>query len=242
MTYQALNHLDAYFIQLTNSIVGRSVLFDKAINCVFGNQILTALFVGAFCACWFSAADATDKVKIREHLLASLWAALAGFMIARTLALELPFRLRPRFDPAAHFRLPASGNGDMMDWSSFPSDHAVMYWALAMGLCFVSIRLGLVSMLYVIGTVCIPRMYLGYHYFTDIFAGIVIGSLCAIVFNLRMARRLTVRPVLSFESSWPRTFYTGLFFVTFQFATMFDSLRTSASMGYHFVEHILARG
>ena len=32
----------------------------------------------------------------------------------------------------------------------------------------------------------------------------------------------------------------ALFFLTFQFATMFDSLRNSASIGYHFAERLLS--
>ena len=76
-----------------------------------------------------------------------------------------------------------------MDWSAFPSDHAVMYSALAVGLCFVSLRLGLFATVYVVCAICFPRAYLGYHYPTDLLVGAVIGALCAYGFNLPAARR-----------------------------------------------------
>ncbi|HEY4342374.1 MAG TPA: phosphatase PAP2 family protein, partial [Steroidobacteraceae bacterium] len=106
--------------------------------------------------------------------------------------------------------------------------------------CFVSRRLGLAAMLYVVCLICFPRAYLGYHYPTDLLVGATIGAVCAYVFNLEVARRWLAAPVVAWERSAPRCFYMGLFFLTLQFATLFDSLRGSALAAYHLAEKVLA--
>ncbi len=241
MDYQALDHFDVFVIHGMNSLVGRSASFDKAVALLLGNPLSTAFLMAIFWAYWFRPADTATMQRTREHLLATLWGGIAGIVIARALALELPFRLRPRFDPSIHFHvtdLPVSTT--LMDWSAFPSDHAVMYFALSGGLCCVSWRLGLMATLYVACAICFPRVYLGYHYPTDILVGMMIGLLCAYGFNLAAPRRWFAAPVLRWERSSPPSFYMALFFLTFQFATMFNSLRDSASITYHLAEKLLA--
>jgi undecaprenyl-diphosphatase len=241
MGYQALNHFDVFIIYGINSLVGRSVPFDKAVAFLLENPLSTSLLMATFWACWFRPADTATMQRTREHLLATLWAGVAGIVIARALALGLPFRLRPRFDPSIHFLVTDTLNrSTLMDWSAFPSDHAVMFFALSVGLCFVSWRLGLVAMLFVAAAICFPRLYLGYHYPSDILVGMMIGSLCAYGFNLAPARRWLAAPILRWGRSAPQSFHMALFFVTFQFATMFSSLRDLALITYHISEKLLA--
>jgi len=241
MDYRALSHFDVFIIHGMNSLVGRSVPFDRVVAYLLDNPLSTALLTATFWACWFKPADAEKLQRTREHLLATLWAGIAGIVVARALALGLPFRLRPRFDPSIHFPvIDATNNATLMDWSAFPSDHAVMFFALSVGLCWVSWRLGLLATLYVAFVVCFPRVYLGYHYPTDILVGMMIGSLCAYGFNLAAARRWLAAPVLRWGRSSPQSFHMALFVLTFQFATMFNSLRGVASVTYHTFERLLA--
>jgi membrane-associated phospholipid phosphatase len=241
MDYQAFNHFDLVIIHGMNSLVGRSALFDKAVAFLLGNSISSALLMAVFWAYWFTPAEAPALQRRREILLSALWAGIAGILIARTLALQLPFRLRPRFDPSIHFLttdLPDSVT--TMEWSAFPSDHAVMYFALSVGLIFISWRVGLLATLYVAATICFPRVYLGYHFPTDILVGLMIGSLCACGFNLTTVRRWLAAPVLRWERTAPQSFYMALFFLTFQYATMFDSVREAALSLYRVAERLLA--
>lgn len=240
MDYQALNHFDVFIIHGLNSLIGRSVPFDKGVAFLLGNPLSTALLMATFWACWFRPADAATMQRTREHLLATLWAGILSIVISRALALGLPFRSRPRFDPTIDFLVTDPTNyGALMDWSAFPSDHAAMYFALTTGLCFVSWRLGLMTTLYVAFVICFPRVYFGYHYPTDILVGMMIGVLCAYGFNLATARRWLAAPVLQWGHSFPQLFHMILFLVTFQFATMFNSLRDLASITYHFVGKLL---
>jgi membrane-associated phospholipid phosphatase len=54
-----------------------------------------------------------------------------------------------------------------------------MVFALSTGFLFTSKHLGLLAMLYSFTVVSLPRVYLGYHYSTDIIAGALIGMLVA---------------------------------------------------------------
>lgn len=240
MDYQALKHFDVFIIHGLNSLIGRSVPFDRSVAFLLGNPLFAALLMAVFWACWFRPADTATMQLRREHLLATLWAGIASIVISRAFALGLPFRLRPRFDPTIDFLVSDVPNyTTLMDWSAFPSDHAAMFFAISIGLGFVSWRLSLMATLYVAFVICFPRVYFGYHYPTDILVGMMIGALCAYGFNLAAARRWFAAPVLKWGHSSPQLFHMVLFLLTFQFATMFNTLRDLASITYHFVGKLL---
>jgi len=68
-----------------------------------------------------------------------------------------------------------------------------------------------------------------------------VGALCAYGFNLAEVRRRLAAPVLQWERSSPRWFYAALFLLTFQFATLFSSLRGFALAVYQYAGMILGR-
>jgi membrane-associated phospholipid phosphatase len=244
--YQALNYFDAIIIHWMNPLVGRSAFLDRVANSLVWNPIPSSLLLATFWAFWLRPADAATSRHTRERLVATLWAGIASVVIARTLALQLPFRGRPRFDPTLHFLIPAGAAGAntntfFIDWSSFPSDTAVMFFTLAAGLYGVSRSIGLMAMLFVAFIMCFPRAYVGYHYPTDILAGILIGALCAYCFNLAGVRRRLAVPVLNWERLSPQSFYPALFLLTFQFATYFVSLRGVALAAYDYAKVHFAR-
>jgi undecaprenyl-diphosphatase len=60
-------------------------------------------------------------------------------LAARMLASALPFRLRPIHDETLFFLRPhGMGKTRIEEWSSFPSVHAVLFFALSIGIFFVS--------------------------------------------------------------------------------------------------------
>ncbi len=63
---------------------------------------------------------------------------------------------------------------------SFPSDHATVVGAVAVGLLFVDRRLGLAAMVVAL-LMAFTRVYVGAHYPLDVVAGIVLGGAVAVI-------------------------------------------------------------
>jgi len=79
--------------------------------------------------------------------------------------------------------------------------------------------------LYASAVVCAPRVYMGFHYPTDILAGALIGVGAASLTQIASFRMAVTRPVMRWVDQWPGVFYAGFFLLTFQIAITFDSLR-----------------
>ena len=87
------------------------------------------------------------------------------------------FRVRPlnelRLLSIVHYGM---DNSNWKQLSSFPSDHAALFFTLAVGIYFASRRAGWFCFIYYsLLFICLPRVYLGEHYPTDIVAGAAIG-------------------------------------------------------------------
>jgi undecaprenyl-diphosphatase len=116
-------------------------------------------------------------------------------------------------------------NAMFRTWSAFPSDHAMLYSALATGLFFVSRGLGTAAHVYWLAVIGLPRLYLGYHHPTDIIAGGVAGAVVTWAFNQDKARALLTRRPLEWLQRYPAPCYAALFLFTMQLATMFSGPR-----------------
>ena len=181
---------------------------------------------------WVERGDAGTEG--RELLLFGLFASLFAIFLARVLALVLPFRIRPMHNPFLGFRLPYETNPEtLINWSSFPSDHAALFFALATTLWMVSKRFGLLAYCYAFFAICLPRIYLGIHYPTDIIAGAMLGMGAVFLCKVEWLRIEVTRPVLEWMDRFPARGYVFLFLFSFEIGEQFDSLRHVAVLGYH---------
>jgi undecaprenyl-diphosphatase len=138
----------------------------------------------------------------------------------------LPFRERPMAVAALHFQRPyGAGNGGLIDWSSFPSDHATVFFSLAMSILFVWRAAGIVALSYVFLFISMPRVYLGFHYPTDILGGALIGIALALIARAKLFCGWVRRFIMPWLERSPGSFYACLFILTFQIATIFQSMR-----------------
>jgi membrane-associated phospholipid phosphatase len=55
-------------------------------------------------------------------------------------------------------------------------DHAILFAALAVGVLFASRRLGVLALTYTALCIIGPRVYLGWHWPTDVLAGALLGA------------------------------------------------------------------
>jgi len=100
--------------------------------------------------------------------------------------------------------------------------------ALAVGLCFVSRRVGLLALLWVLAVSSFPLIYLGLHYPSDVLVGLLIGAALGCLLNQPALRGKIAGPFLEWEARAPAGFYLALFLLSYEFATQFTSVRAMA--------------
>ena len=220
-----MNFFDASIIYFVNSFVHRWFAVDAtfaliATNTLFSGGAIAAIIWWA----WFR--FDTKQSQAREFLSCGIFTAFLSVVAARSLAALLPYRERPIHRPELHLRMPFVFNeSTVVHWSSFPSDHAAMFFALALSVYFVSRRAGIAAFCYVLLFVCVPRLYMGFHYPTDLVVGALIGVGVAYLARIESFRRATTLPVMRCLERSPGLFYAGFFIVTFQIAIIFASFR-----------------
>jgi undecaprenyl-diphosphatase len=220
-----MNHFDYAILHWFNQFVGRSGRFDSLVqfvsDCQFCKGSLFLLVIW-----WFWFAKSEKRTECRQILVATLAAAFVSIALGRLLAFCMPFRLRPSFNPASGLVYHQDTiNGVMRTWSAFPSDHAMMFAALATGFCFISRSIGIAAFVYGLIVIDLPRVYLGLHHPTDVLAGAFIGAVVGCVLNLPEIRSRISSPVLRFQLNLESAFYAAFFLISTQIATMFSEPR-----------------
>lgn len=218
-----MNIVDSSIIAFLNQFSRSSLTFDHFIHALCENDLLKGgALMTMFWWAWFHY-EHSDPLA-RHRLSKTLAACFVVMFVVRTLTIVLPYRPRPILNPELDFVVPY----EMLTpepWSSFPSDHAGLFFALATGLLFVSRRLGVFALAYTALFISFPRLYLGMHYATDILAGGAIG--CVIVWLAHATKIIdpVAAGVLRFARSAPGPFYAALFLVSYLVATLFVGLR-----------------
>ncbi|WP_243369761.1 phosphatase PAP2 family protein [Geotalea sp. SG265] len=230
--------LDLQIVTFLNGFAQHSWLFDKTMNIFAGNIIFKGgLIIPLFWWLWFRRDRSGHD---REYLLATLVVSFLSLMVARLLALALPFRLRPLHNPQLDFILPFGTRSSSMEgWSAFPSDHAVLFFTLATGIYLLSRKAGICAFLHAALIISFPRIYLGLHYATDILGGAVIGIAMGYLVHLSRLRKLAASHLLRWESACPGLFYACFLVVSYQMICMFDPLRMLGSESLLMVKHLI---
>ena len=215
-----MNSFDSLILSLINQFARRSSIFDKFVVLLSTNHLLKgAVILAVAWWIWFENEDVRRK---REILLATMIACLPALVITQILARTI-YRPRPLNEAGLLFRVPyGTEAADWVQYSSFPSDHAVLFFALALGIFFASRRFGWFAFVYVSLFICLPRVYLGEHYPTDILAGAAIGMVPVWLASLPSVRNPLTGWALRWMSSRPSQFYSFSFLVTYLIAELFD--------------------
>jgi membrane-associated phospholipid phosphatase len=216
-----IHAFDWSILSFLNQFVGRWPHVDNAAMFFSENDLVRGGIPSALLwAAWFIG-DGEKRDRARKAIICTLVACVLGIVIARVATLAVPFRIRPIADPSSGLHFPAARTS-WVAWSAFPSDHAILFVALAICLWTISRVLGAVAFGHT-AIVLGLRVYLGIHYPTDVLGGAVLGV--AIAYG---ARWPAWQQVATLPMGWlrahPPSFYAMLFLVTYELTVVFSDV------------------
>lgn len=229
---------DDLFVGWFNGFARQSVFFDKFVmQLLFLDTVRLLPLIACFVLIWFSD---TGKITRRWILSEALAGGALALLISRLIQNFGPSRPRPLYAEHLDFVLPfGAREGVLRDWSSFPSDTSALTFALVYGIYRASKPWGIVCFIWSFVIVCLPRIYAGYHYPSDIIAGALIGVAATAMVGWS-STAISLRERYYDGLRLPAGFgYAFLFVVLYQIATMFQDVRI-ASRG--FADYLVAGG
>lgn len=214
-------HLDWPIILWVNGFASPYPFVNHAINQISELPTLTGAFIMSLLwYCWFAQAGEARRIQ----LVLGLGASVLAVVISRALQVGLPMHLRPLHDQAIGFVTPAGIDAAALNaWSSFPSDHAAIYFAMATVVWRASPRLGVLAGLSALFST-LPRIYTGFHFPSDIAFGAMLGISVVTLVEAYGPTRLAQR-VLAWGEARPAMFYAIAFMLAYQLATLFVDIR-----------------
>ena len=99
-----------------------------------------------FWALWFFPND--EIAATRQKLITTLFVAATAIFVGRAIKMVLPFKLRPMYDPTVT-QTPVV-NVDLSEWSAFSSDHAALFFSLAMCFLLINRFAGILALLHAV--------------------------------------------------------------------------------------------
>lgn len=218
-----VNPIDHTLVGALQSIAHHSRTFDATIVFIDHNDLTKGGVIMAIVWwAWFRRVGSTHRHN-HEAILSALAGGFVSILVGHALAHVLPFRLRPMHEPSLHFVMPYGASRHQLKlWSSFPSQHTLFFSALAVGMMYVELAAGIYILIHLFLFVAVPRMYLGFHYPTDILGGVVIGTVVAMAMQHPRVRRLYAPRLIGWQSRHRGLFFALFFLVTLQLSSMFQ--------------------
>ena len=222
-----MSNSDHFIINLLHHISANCPWLNNFMYFISDNDFLASgIVVSVFWFFWFHN-DQEDIInEKRKKIINALIGCLIAIVIGRLLTRILPFTVRPVLNPDLANLFPFQHAADDLNLNnSMPSDHAILYFALATGIFLISKKVGIISFIYIFFVGLFPRIYLGYHYPIDVLVGGMVGIFITLLYSkIRISNVISER-VLNFSRNYTGLFYVLFFWLTYQIGTMFDSVR-----------------
>jgi undecaprenyl-diphosphatase len=221
-----IEQIDRALALYANQFAGRSIVLDKCMYDILDTSLLNGgVFLAAYWWLWFEA-DERGVPAQRRNVVVALLAVIGVAGALKLLKVLLPFRYCPLNNPDLGLRLPFGVDPTSLNhFSSFPSGHAMLFFALSVPLWMRSRWLGAAATAWTLLAICLPLLYLGYHWASDILAGAVVGvALVLLLSRLIGATGLPNRVVRS-SAMHPSAFYAIAWLVALEIAVRFDAVQ-----------------
>lgn len=222
----SLNPIDTAGLSLVHALSGRSEVLDWALRFLLTVD-LVKLGVPVLCAAyaWLAQKPNEAPADRSRRVIGSFAGVILTIAFGRFVQDAMPPRDRPRLTLPADYFPQSASLPTLGEWSSLPSDHAVLAAALATAAWAFDRRLGLAAALWAALVVCFPRLYFGFHYLTDLLAGAALGIALT---RLVMALPWPEAPLRLHERMLrqaPAAFSLLVFLVAYEFITLFSTTR-----------------
>lgn len=236
-----MNSFDTEILKFFNRLAHENWQFDTIMGFFAGSNLLKGtVYVLILWWVWFRK-DELQPLN-RGRVIVTALSSMVAISLARGMALLFPFRDRPLHNESLDLVAPFGLTGDVLQkWSSFPSDHAALVFALAVGLVFINRKAGIIALLYGTVLIALPRVYLGLHYPTDVIMGAILGIAIAIPANIFLARNRLTQAIVDLSYTRPGLFYPIFFLFSYQIADMFVSSRDLVDGVYILIKGSLVR-
>jgi undecaprenyl-diphosphatase len=151
----------------------------------------------ALVSLWFSG----DCIERRSRMLVGFLAVCLATVLSVWLQFHFPVHTRPFLDPTLHLKIAYpefTSNWDRA--GSFPSDTAILYFALATVVLIENRLVGLICFLWVAAVIAVPRVAFGWHYPSDMIGSLLLGPALVLLFSkIPYLRMLVERSLTLFE-------------------------------------------
>lgn len=186
-------HLDTELLLALNGLLRTYPWLTKVMSGLAINPLARGVPVFVpLVVLWFS----PDRTARRGHMVLGLLGACLATGISVLSQKYIHVDLRPAFDPSLHLYQAISL--DLSVWertSSFPGDTATLYFALSTAIFLESRWAGVLAYVWSFITAGICRVALGFHYPSDVAAGIMLGVGMVTLFN-------SIPPVTRWVQHW----------------------------------------
>ena len=166
-------------------------------------RVLAVTLLAVFLVAPFTKLVSEGRMEPRPVVLAQPGYALRGGELVASPAIEV--RLLQTGELAGRAAALRQGRVTSNDFDAFPSDHAAIYVAMALGI-FLACRLaGALALLWTAFVVLGLRVAVGMHWLSDILVGAAVGIalLLALQFAGRLVRKRLDPALLGWSQRWP---------------------------------------
>lgn len=230
-----LHHYDVSLLLMVNSLVGRSQFLDHLILSVNDDFSLSGSLLFILLGLVWYRVGAED---VKARLLAGLVATACLTGVSVLLQSVMFVHLRPLFDASLHLTFPA--RVDPEAWrtighpNSFPSDTTTVCAGLAFTIALANRPLGVIALIWTAVVIAFPRVYLTYHYPSDLLGGFALGA-CVLLLVRTPLFMGPARWAIAKTRHRPQVLEALVLAYLIELSTMFQTVRLALHMLRHHV-------